>query len=267
MSALPPVRRAYVDTRFGQVHYYAAGDSGPLLFLFHETALSGNEFEKALPLLGARCRAVAIDTPGYGMSDPPDSPCDMQALSARLLAAIEAFGDGEIILAGVHTGSSFAVELAATNLKDRVTHVVMSGLALLTEEEIEAFRAIITMPEIDREGRFLVVEWEKRLERWGEGTALADILWGTVEQLKVYERFHWAFEAVFTHDAQAALRRLSAPALFLVGDNDSLVESDRQAVALADNADLDVLEGVGGRLPYFHPELYARKVLEFAGLA
>ncbi len=266
MSAFPPVKRGYAGTRFGQVHYYAAGEQGPLLFLFHETALSGSEFVKALPLLGTKCRAIAIDTPGYGMSDPPAAPCDMQDLSARLLAAVEEFGDGPVILAGAHTGSSFAIELAATSLRDRVSHVVLSGLALLTPGEIEDFRKIITNPEIDREGRFLVVEWEKRRDRWGDNAALTDILWGTVEQLKVYERFHWAFEAVFTHDAEAALKKLASPTLFLIGEHDSLVESDKKAAALVDNAKLDVLAGIGGRLPYFHPDLYAQKVMEFAGL-
>ena len=267
MSSSAPVGRGYVDTSFGQVHYYTAGDQGPLLFLFHETALSGNQFERVLPILGAKCRAIAIDTPGYGMSDPPPSPCNMKKLSERLYAAIDAFDDGPVILAGAHTGGSFAIELATTHLKDRVTHVVLSGLALLTPGEIEEFKKIITVPEIDREGRFLVMEWKKRLERWGDNAALTDILWGTVEQLKVYERFHWAFEAVFTHDAERALKQLSSPTLFLIGEHDSLVESDKRACALVGNAKLDVLKGIGGRLPYFHPELYAQKVLDFAGLA
>ena len=260
------VRRGYVDTEFGQVHYYAAGRKGPLLFLFHETALSGSEFVPALPLLGLSCRAIAIDTPGYGLSDAPDAPCDMEGMCARIFAAIQEFGDGPVILAGAHTGSSFALELAATTLKDRVTHVVMSGLALLTPDEIESFRSIISAPTIDSEGDFLVAEWQKRLQRWGDGAGLNDIYWATVEQIKVYERFHWAFEAIFSHDAESALRNLSAPALFLVGEHDSLVESDRKAVRLTNNAKLEVLKATGGRLPYFQPEIYARELLQFAGL-
>ncbi len=267
MTTLPPVKRRYVDTSFGQVHYYMSGEQGPLLFLFHETALSGNQYEKVLPLLGVKCRAIAIDTPGYGMSDPPAAPCDMQSLSARLFAAIQEFDDGPVILAGAHTGSSFALELATTSLRDRATHVILSGLALLTPAEIEDFRNIITVPEVDQDGRFLVVEWEKRRDRWGDRAKLEDILWGTVEQLKVYKRFHWAFEAVFTHDAQAALKNLSAPTLFLIGENDSLLKSDERACALVDNAKLDVLPGIEGRLAYFHPQLYAQKVLEFTGLS
>jgi pimeloyl-ACP methyl ester carboxylesterase len=260
------VRKGYIDTEFGQVHYYAAGESGPLLFLFHETALAASEFSRTLPILGEKCRAVALDTPGYGMSDPPSAPLDMQAFATRFCRAIEAFGDGPCILAGAHTGSSFALELATQQLAERVTHVVLSGLALLTANEIEGFRKIIGAPELDHEGRFLIEEWEKRRQRWGEATPLDDILWGTAEQLMVYQRFHWAFEAVFSHDAELALKKLNCPTLFLIGEDDSLVDSDRRAATLVTDAELKVLPGVGGRLPYFEPERYAREVLRFAGL-
>ncbi len=260
------VRKGYVDTRFGQVHYYRSGESGPLLFLFHETALSGNEFERTLPLLGEKCRAIAFDTPGYGMSDPPPAPLDMDGLSARLLEAIEAFGDGPCILAGAHTGSSIAIDLASKQLRHRVTHVVLTGLALLTPEEVEVFRRIIGTPEIDREGQFLMTEWQKRLQRWGADTDPEDLLWGAVEQLRVYKRFAWAFEAVFSHDAEAALRNLACPLLFLVGEHDSLVESDKRASKLVAGSELRILPGLPGRLPYFEPEIYARELLEFCGL-
>lgn len=164
----------------------------------------------------------------------------------------------------IHQDSS--QQLAATTLKDRVTHVVMSGLALLTPDEIESFRRIISAPRIDRDGDFLLTEWRKRLQRWGDGAELSDIYWATVEQIKVYERFHWAFEAIFSHDAEAALKNLSSPALFLVGEHDSLVDSDREAVHLANNARLVVLRASGGRLPYFQPDIYARELMQFAGL-
>lgn len=260
------MRKGYVDTHFGQVHYYRSGESGPLLFLFHETALSGNEFERTLPLLGEKCRAIAFDTPGYGMSDPPPAPLDMDGLSARLFEAIEAFGDGPCILAGAHTGSSIAVDLASNRLRHRVTHVVLTGLALLTPEEIEVFRGIIGTPEIDREGQFLMTEWQKRLQRWGADTDPEDLLWGAVEQLRVYKRFAWAFEAVFSHDAEAALKNLACPLLFLVGEHDSLVESDRRASKLVAGSELRILPGLPGRLPYFEPEVYARELLDFCGL-
>ena len=258
------MRRGYADTRAGQIHYYAAGRSGPLLFLLHETALSGSEFERVLPILGTRCRAVALDTPGYGMSDAPDAPLAIADLAACLHAAIQTFGNGPCILAGVHTGSSLALETGL--LQDRVSRLIMSGLALLSAEEVAAFRSIIATPALDSEGNFLLEEWRKRRERWGEHATLADVLWGTVEQMRVYDRFNWALEAVFEHDARACLERLSCPSLFLVGEEDSLVECDRRAAPLVADARLIVLPDLGGRLPYLAPQLYADQLFSFLGL-
>lgn len=261
------MRKGYVDTDFGQVHYYADGEEGPLLCLFHETALSASEFEKTLPLLGKKCRAVAFDTPGYGMSDPPDAPLDMDSLVTWLAQAIQAFDpDGPYALAGAHTGSSIAIVLATNHLKGQVTHVMLTGLALLTADEIEGFRKIIGKPEIDPDGQFLVEQWKKRRQRWGEDADLDGILWGTAEQLKIYRRANWAFEAVFSHDTEGVLRALDCPTYFFVGEHDSLIESDRRAANIVSDAKFKMLPGIWGRLPYFEPELYAQEVLGFLRL-
>jgi pimeloyl-ACP methyl ester carboxylesterase len=260
------MRRRYVDTECGQLHCYKDGESGPLIFLFHETALSGSEFERTLPYLGERCRAIAFDTPGYGMSDPPRAPLDMPALAKYLRQGMEVLGNESCILAGAHTGSSIALELAAHQMKDQVTHLVLTGLALLTPSEIAEFREIIGKPTVDPEGIFLTDMWQARRQRRGEHTDLNDILWGTVEQLKAHVRSTWAYEAVFSYDHVNALRDLDCPTLFLVGEHDSLVECDRKASKLARDAELKVLPGMPGRLPYFEPKLYAQEVLDFAGL-
>ena len=260
------MKKGYVDTEFGQVHYYSDGDEGPLLCCFHETALSANEFEKTLPILGKKCRAVAFDTPGYGMSDAPEAPLDMNTLVTWMSQAVRGFSDGPYVLVGAHTGSSIALELATNQLKGQTTHLLLSGLSLLTPEEIAGFRKIIGSPEIDPDGNFLKEQWQKRRQRWGEDTNLEDILWGVVEQLKVFSRWHWAFEATFPHDSEPALRALDIPTYFFVGEHDSLVKCDERAAAIAAHAKFKVLPGVKGRIPYFEPELYAREVLGFLGL-
>ena len=123
------LRKGYVDTDFGQIHYYADGAEGPPLFLFHETALSANEFEKTLPHFARHCRAIALDTPGYGMSDPPPAPLTMGEIAERMVAAIDSFGSGPCALAGAQTGASIALELAANWMPERTTHLVLSGMS------------------------------------------------------------------------------------------------------------------------------------------
>ena len=68
--------RGYADTSLGQIHYVEAGE-GPPIVLLHQTASSSVMYARAMPLLAANYRAIAIDTPGFGMSDPPSSSQDI----------------------------------------------------------------------------------------------------------------------------------------------------------------------------------------------
>ncbi len=66
--------RAILELPWGQVHVRSAGDPGaPLLLLLHQSPLSSRNYEAVLPLFAAEgnVRAVAVDTPGFGLSDPP----------------------------------------------------------------------------------------------------------------------------------------------------------------------------------------------------
>ena len=70
------MRRAYADSRFGQLHYRALGPTAgravqPTLICLHATAYSGQTFEPLMPWLAHERRVIALDTPGYGQSDGP----------------------------------------------------------------------------------------------------------------------------------------------------------------------------------------------------
>ena len=263
------MKKGYVDTDFGQIHYYADGMEGPLLFLFHETALSANEFEKTLPYFAPYCRTVAFDTPGYGMSDPPPGPLTMAEICERLVAAIETFGAGPCALAGAHTGASIALDLAANQLSHRTTHLVLTGISLINKEMLEATIKNVGDRQIQRDGSHLMDGWNDRIERWGKARNTDDldmVQWGLVEGLRVFERSSWAFHAVLGQDAEGALKKLAVPTYFLVGEFDSLTDNDVAATMLVPGSKLNVLTGKGGRLPYAEPELYANEVLGFMGL-
>lgn len=129
---MTPVRRRYVDLAHGQLHLAEAGD-GPAVVLLHQTPRSVDEFRDVLPLLAdAGLRAVAIDSPGYGASDP------LPAMSIELLAAavrqgLEAAGVRRAVVVGHHTGGVVAVELAAA-APQVVAGLVLSSTPLVDEE-------------------------------------------------------------------------------------------------------------------------------------
>ena len=75
------IRRAFADLPHGQVHYAECGDAdAPAVLLLHQTPRSWAEYRAVLPLLGARFRAIAMDTAGFG-----DSASAARARSHRSL--------------------------------------------------------------------------------------------------------------------------------------------------------------------------------------
>ena len=70
------MKRHLIDTTMGQVHCVTAGSgAGVPLVLLHQTPRSIDEFAEVIPLLARSRRVIAIDTPGYGASDPvPGQP-------------------------------------------------------------------------------------------------------------------------------------------------------------------------------------------------
>jgi hypothetical protein len=59
------VKRGYVDTLSGQVHYRCSGATGqPVVAFLHQTASSGRMFERVMVELGGDFNCCAFGTPG-----------------------------------------------------------------------------------------------------------------------------------------------------------------------------------------------------------
>lgn len=157
-------RRAYADLAHGQVHYAECGahDAPPVLLL-HQTPRSWAEYREVLPLLGTRYRAIAMDTAGFGASDPaPQSP-SIEAWAAVAVQLLNALQIPRAHVVGHHTGGVIAVELAARHGR-RVRSLVLSSTPY-TDEVFRRARA--ERPPIDAvqesvDGAHLAQLWRNR---------------------------------------------------------------------------------------------------------
>ncbi len=255
----------YVDTRWGQVHYRRAGETGPWVALFHESPLSSRAFEKVLPLLGASCRAVAFDTPGYGASDPPPADgFEIPDYSEVLGEAMAGLGMTRPVLGGVHTGASLAVE-AAPHSPGGASGLVLSGVPLFTDEERAAFLASWT-PAVPGETPSAPFSWgvERYLRIYGQDAPAEMVHLAVVELLRVADRYDWAYRAAFRHDPGPTLAAFAGPVLLLDAQHDMLADKDPVALATAQDARLVVVPGITGQPHLRTPGRYAEEVAAFA---
>ena len=65
------IKKGFINTGRTQVHYRSAG-SGPPVILLHDSPRSSVLHLPMLEYLADRFTVIAIDTPGYGMSDRID---------------------------------------------------------------------------------------------------------------------------------------------------------------------------------------------------
>lgn len=165
------VHRAYADLPHGQVHYAECGphDAPPVLLL-HQTPRSWSEYRDVLPLLGVRWRAIAMDTAGFGASDPPPGPAAIEAWAAIAAQLLGALGIAQAHVVGHHTGGVIAIELAACH-GARVRSLVLSSTPYTDAafRRARAERPAIDAVEESADGSHLAALWRKRQDFYPAG--------------------------------------------------------------------------------------------------
>ena len=83
------IRKGYVDSSVGQIHYRYAGEGEPLLLL-HQSATSSVVYEPIIQHLASNYSTVAMDTPGFGMSDYPEDKFTVPQFAKIVLEFMDA---------------------------------------------------------------------------------------------------------------------------------------------------------------------------------
>ncbi len=259
------VIRAYANTAVGQLHYREAGEGTPLLLL-HKTPSSSIQFVRAMPLLASRFRVIAMDTPGFGMSDPPSSPPRMHDYARAVVALLDALGIEVVDVVGHHTGASIALE-TAVRFSERVDRLVLAGiLALETDEERERWRHYLDEHhfELDSTGEFLRVYPLPMLAR-DQVVSPEDperYLFELVAYLQAGPHFWWAYDAVVEHRAFDLFPQLRRPVLVLNQAEGRVQEqTERAAAAIPGSRYVELPGGSEGAMD--DPEVFAREILAF----
>jgi pimeloyl-ACP methyl ester carboxylesterase len=120
------VRRFYVDTPEGQVHGVEDGE-GPPILLVHHTPRSWTFYRRLIPLLSGHHRVIALDTLGFGASDPAPPDFTAAELARNVVHALDAMAVDRVHLFGAMTGTRIAVDVAV-GWPARVDHLMLMAL-------------------------------------------------------------------------------------------------------------------------------------------
>jgi pimeloyl-ACP methyl ester carboxylesterase len=241
-----PYARGLVRAGDGYVHYRRAGN-GPVVVALHESPRSSLSLLPLMDALADRHTVIALDTPGYGQSDPlPLATPRMADFTRALAAAVDGLGLGRFALYGTHTGAAIATAFAL-EAPGRITSLVLDGLAAFTPAEREAFLQHYLPPFEPRwDGAHLAQLWSRVGDsyRWfpwfarTPGTRVAsplpplDKFHETLEGfLLAGDAYRLGYACAASFDGRAALAQLRVPTLLCAQDNDVIASHVGRGVA------------------------------------
>ncbi|MEO0412568.1 MAG: alpha/beta hydrolase [Pseudomonadota bacterium] len=252
------IRKGYLDGPYGQIHFREGGAGGRALIVLHQSPLSGVMFEAAMPeLIANGFHVIAPDTPGYGQSSAPENPIDIAGYAKCVPSVLDHFGFETACLLGHHTGAVIAAAFAAKS-PERIEHLILNGVPILSEEE-RAFFATMTFAPMDikEDGSHLLAAWNQRLKASPGWTRLDVMHRYTAEMLALPDRYFRAFDAVFAHDQEADLAAIACPATILTNTGEDLYEASKRAHALRPDFGFESLDGGTHDIVDEQPEAWA----------
>jgi pimeloyl-ACP methyl ester carboxylesterase len=264
-NTLSRTERRFVQTKRARIHIAAVG-SGETLLLLHQTPRSWDEFRDALPLLGQRYRAIAMDTVGFGDSDAlPAGEDTIESWAACAFDLLDELGVASAALVGHHTGSAVAVEMAAAR-PERVRALVLSAppyVDAARRAAVAAGKKIIDETSPSSDGRHLVELWQMRQPFYPpDDTQLLDRF--IVDALKAGRLAAEGHRIVNRYVMETRLPLVRCPTLVISPAADPHAHPVASKVAAA-IAGASLTEIPGGMVPFPDqmPELFASTTLDF----
>ena len=257
------MKRGYVDTPEGPVHYREEG-TGESLLLLHKAGLSSDEFTEMLPFLGKKYRVVAMDVLGYGNTEMPTPEPGFDDYVKNILHFLDAMKLKKINIAGHLLGSSFAVEIAAVH-PGKVKKLILWDGIFLDEGERKATQEEYSTEhmEFKVDGAHLMKVWNSRNPKPDSNLKL--IQRSAIEYMKssLGEASGVSHRALFSYDIGPKLPMIKCPTLLMHGSGGPLF-ARQAAIRNAIPGCQEVTLNISGPFPFWEqPEAVAKVMLEF----
>lgn len=266
------IKRAFLDTEEGQIHYRIGGDGEPLLLL-HMNPRSSDEYREMMPLLAQHYRVMAMDLMGFGDSDKPPRLYSVADYAATAIALFDHLGIAQANILGNHTGAFVAGEIAVA-YPERVKNLILCNVAGFGEAgKTDLMRRFQEGFVIKPDGSHLMERWLAR-SRY-VGSAELNHRW-VLDDLKCFGYPLYAVWAVGNYCMEAAERftAIHCPTLIIWGIDD-VEEFQRLGLALANDRFFlsqavphgQVVEFSGGTICMMNqmPEAISAAVIQFLG--
>jgi len=239
------IQRRFLTLANGhQVHYRIAG-SGPAMVMSHPSPGSSESMVRAMNAFKDAFTCIAIDTPGYGLSDDfVSDPDGLWAYADAVAHVLDAFGLDDAIFYGAATGAQIGVQFAR-RYPNRTRLLVMDAAGHFSEEELVTFNEgyfVDLTPK--RDGTHLISAWDAsrhlsiffpwmsdQIEHriMGNAGSPAGIQHGVLDMLRAGPDYREAYWAAMQVENYGSASQVTVSTL-LAHNVDSIVSSHAEAL-------------------------------------
>lgn len=259
-------RRGYADGPFGQIHFQELGSGRPIVLL-HQAPMTSGQFDNVYePLARRGFRAIGIDMPGFGQSDPTDFVPTVTDYAQVVPPVLDALGIRRAAILGHHTGALAATEAAIT-FPERIDALIVNGPLIVSPEEREHFfanlhvweRGFSARPEAGHMTELFSIR-----DRFAAGSVSPDRISDYVVQaLSGRGPFWYGHHAAYTYQQDERLPLVSQRTLLLSNTGDMIAPHVERARAVRSDFHVTMLEGGGIDIVDQQPEAWADAVAAF----
>ena len=154
------MKKAYVDTSRGQMHYRSAGSGTPII-LVHVSGSNSQEFEKLGDILADQYAVYAIDLFGCGYSDPPFAKLTMTEHAHSVIEFMNVMGIEKAYLYGGLVGANVCARAAAA-WPERVNAVMFAECVYFPDyAEFRSKREVFSDVPFAEDGSHLLTYWAR----------------------------------------------------------------------------------------------------------
>ncbi len=240
----PGVTRRFVDGADGQLHVRVKQVKPdidyPPLYCIHQSPSSSVAMAGVVANMGNDRRCAAGDTPGFGESDPPQSPPDIEDYASAHGAIIDALDwSGPIDVFGFFTGSKIAVALALAR-PQQIRRLILFGAPLYSDAELEQERTTYKPDEYDWEAGHLMKWWRHLKAGAPQPYPLELFTRHFAEIQRGGPKSWWGHRAAFTVDLRDWLPQVAQPTLVLCSADPQGEKSHGAAELLPNGTRLDL---------------------------
>ena len=254
--------RGYIEGQWGLMHYRQRGEGAPLL-LQHQTPWTSLQYANAAPLLAEGRQVIALDTPGYGESDPPPAPPTIQDYADAIPEFLNGLSLGRVDVLGHHTGALIAGAFAARH-PERVNRLILHGAPVYDADERAERLGKTHFDQTPKpDGSHFVDYWTLLQRVIGANADLSGLHMGVLSFYLNGELEWYGHTAAFKYDFAADVPTLKGPALIVSNTADMLAQHAERLRALRPDFEYAEIPNGSSNIVFDEPDRWAAPIISW----